>query len=287
MAYNHQWVVSQLPTFTALPAEIRNKIYGYLCHNAAPLRLYFYQDPESTTPKPVILFARNTVVPVAFFLTCRQLYAEASSVFYSENVFLFNRRTRYASLIKPCFISALLRFFHVVGSRATLVRNVVFDTFSLYNSVFLRTYIDKTTRFFDPLSNIVEVTVLLHYAWKHELNFKINLIDVANVEKDRAAYWMRNPDLVRTTTVIAIINSLLDGQLDLKQFRNSLQAVAIKRDGSGGLICWVKDPPSTNPCNLLRLYTHTLNEFVVKDSGTQLELVPLRPSLHCADFGLP
>jgi hypothetical protein len=85
---------------------------------------------------------------------------------------------------------------------------------------------------------------------------------------------MGNPDLVRTTTVIAIINSRLDRQLDLKQFRDSVQAVAVKRDASGGLVGWVKDPPSTNPCNLLRLYTHTLNEFIVKDSGTQLELVP-------------
>ena len=274
MACGRGHVVSRVPTFLELPAEIRNKVYGYLCHSAGPIRLYFYQDPESNTPKPVVPFASDTTIPVAFFLACRQLNAEASSVFYSENIFLLNRRTRFASLTKPCFISALAKFFDAVGSRAALIRNVVFDTFSLYNSVFLRTYIEKTTQLFDPVTGIVEVTVLLHQAWDRGLNFEINLIDVADVEEDRAAYWMQNPDLARTTTVMAVINSLLDGQLDIKQHRGLLRAIAIKRDGSGGLIAWADSPRASHPTSPLLSYPHTMTEFRAKDGGTQLELVP-------------
>ena len=190
MACNHGHVVSRVPTFLALPPEIRNKIYSYLCHSAAPIRLCYYQDPESNTPKPVVPFALGTTIPVALFLTCRQLNAEASSVFYLDNVFLLKRSTRLASFLEPCFISALLIFFDVVASRATLVRNVGFDTFHLCNSVLLRTCIDKTTRLFDPVTDIVEVTVLLRQAWDRGLNFKFNLFDVADVEEDRAAHWM-------------------------------------------------------------------------------------------------
>ncbi|KAH8621049.1 hypothetical protein IG631_24292 [Alternaria alternata] len=101
MACNHGHVVSRVPTFLALPPEIRNKIYSCLCHSAAPIRLYYYQDPESNTPKPVVPFALGTTIPVALFLTCRQLNAEASSVFYSDSVFLPKRRTRLASCWNP------------------------------------------------------------------------------------------------------------------------------------------------------------------------------------------
>ena len=92
--------------------------------------------------------------------------------------------------MESCFISALLIFFDVVGSRATLVRTVGFDTFHVCNSVLLRTCIDKTTRLFDPVTDIVEVTVLLRQFRDRGLNFKFNLFDVADVEEDRAAHWM-------------------------------------------------------------------------------------------------
>jgi hypothetical protein len=260
--------------FLELPAEIRNNIYGYLCHSAAPIRLYFHQDPDSNTLNPVVPFTFYTETPVALFLTCRQLNVEASSVFYSENVFLLNRRTRFASLMKPCFVSALVKFFDVIGSRASLVRNVVFDTFNLYNSVFLRTYTEKMPGFFDPVTDIVEVTVLLHQAWDRGLNFKISLIDVADVDQDRAAYWMQNPDLVRTTRVMNIISALLDGQLELKQYRGSVRAIAVKRDGSGGLIGWTGSPHGTHSTSPSPSCFYTTTEFRAEAGGTQLVLVP-------------
>ena len=126
----------------------------------------------SNTPKPVVSFALGTTIPVAFFLTCRQLNVEAFSVLYSYNVFLPNRRIDFASFLNLYFISAILKFLDVVGSRGTFVRNDVFDTIHLCKSMFLRTYIDKTMRYLDPNTDIVEVAVLLRHAWDRALNFK-------------------------------------------------------------------------------------------------------------------
>lgn len=273
MIHKRGQIVARVPALLALPAEIRNKIYTCLCHSSAPIRLDFYQDPDSDIPEPVVPYPRDTAIPVDLFLTCRQLNEEASSVFYMENVFVLSRRTRFASLIKPCFISALLKFLHALGSQAAFVRTIVFDTFNLYNSVFLRTHIGKTMELFNNVTDVVEVTLLLQYAWNHGLNFTINLIDVADVDEDRAAYWMLNPDLVRTRTVIAIINSLVDGKLDLKQYQDEVQAVAVKRDGSGGLIGWANSSHGSSPSGPLQLVFHAVTEFRVKHSGAQLELI--------------
>ncbi len=98
MSSNRNHPFSHIPPLLALSAEIRNQIYDYLCHRAAPIHLSFYHDTESNTPKPVIPFASNITIPTALFLTCRQINAEASSVFYSTNTFFINRRTKFATL---------------------------------------------------------------------------------------------------------------------------------------------------------------------------------------------
>lgn len=268
MACNRILAVSCGPKFLDFPAEIRNQVYGYLCRSATPIRLYFYQDPDSHISTPVIPFASNVTIPVAFFMTCRQLNAEASSVFYSENIFLLNRRTRFASLMKPCFISALVKFLDAVGSRAAFIRSVVFETFHLYNSVFLRTHREKANQFLSSTTDILEVTVLLRQAWKQGLNLKVNLLDVADVEEERAVYWVQNPDLVRTTTVVAIINSLLHGQLSLNQYHDSVRAIAIRLDGSGGFIGLADNIHITSP---LPSHPPTIVEFKARDCGKVLE----------------
>ena len=99
-------------------------------------------------------------------------------------------------------------------------------------------------------------------------------IDVADVEEDRAAYWMQNPDLIRTNTVITFMDSLLGGQLDLKQYHDWVHAIAIKRHGSGGLIGWASNHHGTHLISPLRSHLRTMIEFRAKDGGTQLELLP-------------
>jgi len=236
--------VPNIPSFLTLPAELRNKIYHHICHRPSPIRLYFYQDPKSNTPKPVVPYASNTTIPTAFFLTCRQINAEASSVFYSTNTFLLNRTSKFATFARPCFVSAAVKFFDTVGSRAGLVRSVVFDTFTFPDSVFLHTYVNGGTRAFGPRMDVVEVTVLLRVAWSRGLDFEIRLMDVddAGMEGERAEYWMGNFERECAKKIVSVVNALLEGQLGLREKSDAVRAVAIKKDGSGGLICWTDAP---------------------------------------------
>ncbi|KAI2481050.1 hypothetical protein Ptr902_08076 [Pyrenophora tritici-repentis] len=246
---------SHVPSFVRVSAEIRNKVYDYLCHSTDPIRLYFYQDATSNKTKPVVPFASNTSIPTAFFSTCRQVNAEASSAFYSSNTFLLNRQTKFAFFIRPCFMGTLLKFLDIVGSRASLVRNVAFDTLTPCN-----------------VTDIIEVTALLRQAWDRELSFKIHFIDVRDVEEDGSQYFIENPNLVGATTVIAIVQSLLDGELGLKKYGDLVCGVAVKHDGSGGLISWGSTPRVSDATCWPYYHPHTVARFAAKDGGTRLEL---------------
>jgi hypothetical protein len=159
-------------------------------------------------------------------------------------------------------MGTLLKFFDMVGSRATLVRSIVFDSFNLCNSVFLCRCVHKAAGFFGPGLDVLDITVLLREAWDRELNFTIGLVDVANnVEVDRAVYWTETSIWVCAKTVVAIINSLLQGQLGVKGYGGLVRAVAVRRDGSGGLISWAGNP-------------YVMVEFTAKDDGKQLEFAP-------------
>lgn len=263
-----------IPSFLALPAELRNKIYHHLCDRPSPIRLYFYQDPESNTPKPVVPYASNTTIPTAFFLTCRQINAEASSLFYSTNTFLLNRTSKFATFARPCFVSALVKFFDTVGSRAGLVRSVVFDTFTFPDSVYLHTYVYEGTRAFGPRMDVVEVTVLLRVAWSRGLDFEIRLIDVddTGMEEERAEYWMGNSERECAKKIMGVVNALLEGQLGLREKRDAVRAVAVKKDGSGGLICWADAPSDGQKATPPRYYCDPMTEFTAKSGGKGLEL---------------
>ncbi|KAI1533262.1 hypothetical protein PtrSN002B_010394 [Pyrenophora tritici-repentis] len=214
-------------SFVGVAAEIRNKVYNYLCHSTDPICLYFYQDAASNTTKPVVPFASNTSIPTAFFSTCRQVNAEASSAFYSSNTFLLNRQTKFSFFVQSCFMGTLLKFLDIVGSRASLVRNVTFDTLIPCNGMCHRTYTDGGTRLFDSVTDIIEVTALLRQAWDRELNFKIHFIDVRDVEEDGSQYCIENPDHVRAIAVMTIVQSLLDGELGLKKYGDLVCGVAV------------------------------------------------------------
>ncbi|PZD29770.1 hypothetical protein A1F96_04894 [Pyrenophora tritici-repentis] len=242
-------------SFVGVAAEIRNKVYDYLCHSTDPICLYFYQDATSNTTKPVVPFASNTSIPTAFFSTCRQVNAEASSAFYSSNTFLLNRQTKFSFFVQSCFMGTLLKFLDIVGSRASLVRNVAFDTLI-------------------PLIDIIEVTALLRQAWDRELNFKVHFIDVRDVEENGSQYCIENPDHVRAIAVMTIVQSLLDGELGLKKYGDLVCGVAVKYDGSGGLISWGSTPRLSDATYLPHYRPHTVARFSAKDGGTRLELAP-------------
>jgi hypothetical protein len=86
-----------LPTFSALPPEIRLEIYGYLFIRPT---FNLYRKPNSPdlctanthdllvgAQQPVI---HHTTIPTALLLACKQIHTEASTVLYSYNTFGFH-----------------------------------------------------------------------------------------------------------------------------------------------------------------------------------------------------
>jgi hypothetical protein len=268
---NRKSVESSTSPILVLPAELCNKIYSYLYQFLRPIHVFFGQDPASRVSKAVITL--NITIPVALFASCRQLGAEAASALYTNNTFMLTRVLGTEGFVRLCCISALLTFLDTVGFQATLLRRVVFDTHNICNGACHRTYLDWKTRLFDPMDGIVEVTSLLRAVWDRRLSFKLDMIALADVSEDRATYWKQTTDLSCNTTVMAIMQSLMDDQLSLRGYRGLVCAVAVKRDGSGGLISWGSTPRGIHNTTWPRYHPHLVSEFSAQDGGTRLHFV--------------
>lgn len=66
-----------------LPGEIRNQIYENLVVFSQPVHIYRNDEADQQPPGPNL-----DVQLLSLFLTCRQVHAEASAIFYSQNTFI-------------------------------------------------------------------------------------------------------------------------------------------------------------------------------------------------------
>jgi hypothetical protein len=123
------------------------------------------------------------------------------------------------------------------------------------------------------VDGIVEVTSLLRAVWDRRLSFKLDMIYLADAPEDRATYWKQTTDLSCNTTVMAIIQSLMDDQLSLRSYRGLVCAVAVKRNGSGGLISWGSTLRGVHNTIWPRYQPHLVSEFLAQDGGRRLHFV--------------
>ncbi|KAL9115131.1 MAG: hypothetical protein Q9227_000925 [Pyrenula ochraceoflavens] len=70
------------PSFLALPAEIRNKIYAYLLSPSPSVPKTLYHDRHGRQP--------HFSLHPALLSTCRQIHLEASPFLYDHNIFLIS-----------------------------------------------------------------------------------------------------------------------------------------------------------------------------------------------------
>ncbi|KAI4920875.1 hypothetical protein J4E85_008990 [Alternaria conjuncta] len=70
-----------------LPPELRNQIYGYLLKFHAPLDIYHERYRLDQNGRLQMRLGCGVRIPVALFASCRTLYREAVSAFYSGNTF--------------------------------------------------------------------------------------------------------------------------------------------------------------------------------------------------------
>ncbi|EDU47649.1 conserved hypothetical protein [Pyrenophora tritici-repentis Pt-1C-BFP] len=227
--------LARTPTFLGLPAELRNRIYSYLFESSDSVCIAFHRDTGSRSSKLALSFRSETPFPLSLFLACRQINAEASSVFYSNNTFLL--RVRGNSRIWVCFIDALLVFLDRVGTRACLIRNFAVDNINFCTRICHREYLDWNKELFDQDSCIVEVTSLLRMVWSRGLRVQ-----------------------------------------RLKDYGSLVCGVAVRYDGSGGMISWGSSPPpGIYNAAWPRYYPHTTTPFTNTITGTgdtELKLVP-------------
>lgn len=107
------------PRILRIPGEIRNQIYTNLVVFAEPVPIY---RRGSSAEPPDDSQSLDALTPL--FLTCRQIYREASAIFYSQNKFALPPTTSHA----PHQIQANLLFRHFldrIGPRnAALLRHL-------------------------------------------------------------------------------------------------------------------------------------------------------------------
>ena len=93
--------------FLALPGEIRNRIYRYALVTSQPFAVQLQFAPLDT----------------ALLRVNKEVYAEASSIFYHENAFRFPQALFVGAEILP----QLESFYRVSPSRLRTMRNFVLD----------------------------------------------------------------------------------------------------------------------------------------------------------------
>ena len=77
--------------------------------------------------------------------------------------------------------------------------------------------------------------------------------------------------------IVSVVNALLAGQLGLREKSDAVRAVAINKDGSGGLICWTDAPSEGQKATLPRCHCGPMTKFTAKSGGKKLELATFAP----------
>jgi hypothetical protein len=113
-----------------LPAEIRNQIISYLVEYPTPMRI----SCNSTESRPYRIdihgfrLCPKLQLPVNLFASCRTLYRDAGSAFYSNHTFIID--SRYCSYSCHRY-SPIIRlpgaFFTRIGTQAQWLRKIELD----------------------------------------------------------------------------------------------------------------------------------------------------------------
>ena len=160
----------------------------------------------------------------------------------------------------------------------------MFDKINACTRVCHREYTDWKTPLFSAETDIVEIITLLRIFWSRRLRFEMSVLDSSSSTEDTTCSPCNK-------AVLSTIQALLNGQLDLNRYGSVVCGVAVKKDGSGGLISLGSTPPrGIHNTAWPRYYPHTTTPFTITSSADSaetpaLELVP-RTTAHTL-FTLP
>ena len=267
-----------------LPGELRNQIYQYFVESPSPLQVRY----RGLGPYEHRLWLRlhgHLRIPVNLFLSCRTLYHEAASAFYGNNTYTLkpdNTQETYYSYIEIASI-----FIVRLGSQAPWLSKIELDVSSLPGYRFHQCHEGHGFAFpFNDRDDLFEVMPLFRAIWNRNLTVLVTFTKLTDASV--GGYMLRTKcDL---TAMTAVFQSICQGQLQLKRYGEQLRAVALKRDGSGGILSWgtTQHPPGPYYCARRRFQANPdyLTDFIAEESGSRLKLVTQR-STALTLFTLP
>ncbi|KAI4920877.1 hypothetical protein J4E85_008992 [Alternaria conjuncta] len=252
-------------SLVTLPAELRNKIFGYLVEFSEPVKVTFRRHFEYSSERISFSLQPEHQRQMSLLLTCRTIYSDVASAFYANNKFLIAPDSyQYSQRSKATADEIAVLFFQRLGSQVHWIRKVILDITS-------RPWALNLDRCAFPYTyDVFEVGILLRFLWHHRL-----AIDVAYLQAKGASLDACNPP-----AMTRVMRCILEGQIMLKASRSQMLEIAIKYDGSGGMFRLGKALPSGAPSRFAPDRELQIYSFAAEDSGRCLTLTkPTPPTL--------
>jgi hypothetical protein len=189
------------------------------------------------------------------FQTCREIYAEASSTFYSNNTFTittaltkvlgkhdFPHDVNGANLVQNA-----LDWMEELPTRAPLVRKLAIDLEGLCPPECRRRHSIAVTKINQHEAGLVDVRPLLWLAWTKYPKLDLSLVYQDNtIHKVCLRELKQSNSLPRRMTLCSpavkdALQLLQQDSLKIKRFLRSIASIGISRDGRRGVLLWIQD----------------------------------------------
>ncbi|KAI4647372.1 uncharacterized protein J4E79_010230 [Alternaria viburni] len=296
-----------------LPAELRNQIYSYLLNFHAPLDIYHERNRLDENGRLQMRLGCGVRIPVALFASCRTLYREAVSAFYSGNTFAigldgggilypipFSRGYNFPmgsnsyyspSTAAPHRVPIELpgAFFAHLGTQACWLKKIVLDLMDLPNASFykgssLRSLPENIAH--DDGLALFKITPVLRAIWSIGRD-----IDFSFTHSKRLPILGPSGLACNAPAMSAMVRSILEGQLRLRTYGRLLCVVALDRNGAGGIVGWGTTNPISSDASPTRgqicADMYFVSSFIAKDGGHRLEMGKREKPLNLLDFPRP
>ncbi|KAI4920876.1 hypothetical protein J4E85_008991 [Alternaria conjuncta] len=271
------------PSILDLPGELRNQIFAYLVTFPFPVNVEFGTHYRMFLRRADRLrFATWLFPPIDLFRSCRTLYREAGTMLYSNNTFLFSRyfpNEHNEQDLPGSLVEIPREFFSRLGSQAHWLRSIVLDLDQLQpmncfrGEARLDHSFEAREAVFDEKLELFEVTPLLRAIWRLNADVDVTFTQSfgpLNVHDKKYVQY-------HASSLTAVMRSILQGQLKLRQYGRLVAAVGIRRDASGGIINWGTtnyDLRGGHPQRIRVLPgPEHMSTFVAEDDGSRLKLV--------------
>jgi len=252
-------------SLVTLPAELRNKIFGFLVEFSEPVWVTSRRHYQYSSERISFVLQTKHQLQKSLLLTCRSIYSDVASAFYSNNTFLIAPNSyQYSQRSQATVAEVAVLFFQRLGSQVHWIRKVILDITS-------RPWAPNFDIWSFPYTyDVFEVGILLRFLWHHRL-----ALDVAYLQYKGASRDVCNPP-----AMTRVMRCILEGQVMLKASRSQMLEIAIKYDGSGGMFRLGRAPPSGAPSRFALDREQQIYRFAAEDSGRCLTLTkPTPPTL--------